>query len=235
MRVPHLTIVNLHETPSVDLDIHKPTTLVTHDLPTATPTSSDRRLFTIRVQSEFTWIHIVSSGHSYTESATIELRGAHAHARLFHSISAGNSASIESSVLLTHAAAQTHSTFLAHHLAHDHASIRSTGDIHITHQAPGSTAEEDMRTLMMSETAHALPMPILRVDHNDVQSRHAAAAHGVLPHHLFALQTRGLSHHQALQLMSQGHVAPIVQELTPINAQLAETFTSMVALQTDLS
>ena len=79
--------------------------------------------------------------------------------------------------------------------------------------AHGSQSHQTSRALAFESGQHAVIVPELLIDEDDVQASHAMSMGSVDPDHLYYLQTRGLSLPQCVSLISAGYLLPIVDTI----------------------
>lgn len=79
--------------------------------------------------------------------------------------------------------------------------------------ASGSESHQTSRALSFEEGQHALIVPELLIDEDDVQASHAMSMGSVDPDHLYYLQTRGLTLSQCTALISAGYLMPVTETI----------------------
>lgn len=87
------------------------------------------------------------------------------------------------------------------------------GTVYVTSEARGAKAHVECSTLLLSPEAQAETIPILRTETNEVELGHEATVGRVSQDHLFYLMSRGLDESQALSLIVNGFVSPILKEI----------------------
>lgn len=82
--------------------------------------------------------------------------------------------------------------------------------------------------LLLSPEAEADPVPALEIDTNDVKCSHATAVGKIDPEKLFYLMSRGLSPEEAARTVVRGFFSPLLHNVGPCKAQLAELLESRI-------
>jgi len=105
------------------------------------------------------------------------------------------------------------------------------GRIHIATQAQGSVAQQRNRTLLMSDTAHAISIPSLEAIAHQVHCTHASATGTINNQELVYCMMRGLTEIQARTILLRGFVETAlgtehVPLLTPTIDRICEEITS---------
>jgi len=94
-----------------------------------------------------------------------------------------------------------------------------------THQAS--------RILTYDKTAYGRILPILYIDDDDVQASHAASLGQPDENQLYYMESRGLSHQQALSLITIGYLMPVTQAIADhdVNEMLRQEIETKVYQQ----
>lgn len=83
--------------------------------------------------------------------------------------------------------------------------------------ATGAFGEQTARLLMLSPRSRGDANPILLIDEDDVKAGHAASAGQVNPEQIHYMMSRGISREEAIRLITNGFLAPVVSEI-PISS-----------------
>jgi Fe-S cluster assembly protein SufD len=105
----------------------------------------------------------------------------------------------------------------------EHATAVWRGMIRVEPNAQKTNAYQECRTLMLSPTVHAVPIPGLEILANDVRCTHGATVSRVDAEQLFYLQSRGLSRAEAERLIVRGFFQDVLDriELEPVRETVA--------------
>jgi Fe-S cluster assembly protein SufD len=88
------------------------------------------------------------------------------------------------------------------------------GDVLIARSAPGTDSYEQNRNLVLSEGTRADSIPNLEIETGDIAGAgHASATGRFDDEHLFYLQSRGISEHEARRLVVLGFLSEVVQKI----------------------
>jgi len=87
------------------------------------------------------------------------------------------------------------------------------GTIRVDKPARGAKAHMECSTLLLSPQARSETIPVLRTETDDVEVGHEATVGRVSQEQLFYLMSRGLDESQALSLIVNGFVSPILKEI----------------------
>ncbi len=87
------------------------------------------------------------------------------------------------------------------------------GTVHVYPQAKGAKAHVECSTLLLTPDAKTETIPILNAETDDVELGHEATVGRVSQDQLFYLMSRGLSQAQAMSLIVNGFVSPILKEI----------------------
>lgn len=86
------------------------------------------------------------------------------------------------------------------------ASFEYRGNIKIEQTAPGSSAHQENKNLVVSQQAKALSIPSLEALNDDVQCGHGSAISYINEDHLFYLASRGIEYAVAKKMIIQGFI-----------------------------
>ena len=88
------------------------------------------------------------------------------------------------------------------------------GDVLIGNTAPGTDSYEQNRNLVLTEGTRADSIPNLEIETGDILGAgHASATGRFDDEHLFYLQSRGISEHEARRLVVLGFLSEVVQKI----------------------
>jgi Fe-S cluster assembly protein SufD len=101
---------------------------------------------------------------------------------------------------------------------HGHATAVWRGMIRVEKDAQKTNAYQECRTLMLSPTVHAVPIPGLEILANDVRCTHGATVGRVDREDLFYLMSRGMTRPEAERLIVRGFFQDVLDriELEPV-------------------
>ena len=117
-----------------------------------------------------------------------------------------------------HVAPNCESDFAFKGALRDNATAVWRGMIRVEPDAQKTNAYQECRNLMLSPTAHAVPIPGLEIMANDVRCTHGATLGRVDRDQLFYLMARGLSRAEAERLIVRGFFQDVLDriELEPV-------------------
>ena len=117
-----------------------------------------------------------------------------------------------------HIAPNCESDFAFKGALRDHATAVWRGMIRVEPEAQKTNAYQECRNLMLSPTAHAVPIPGLEIMANDVRCTHGATVSRVDREQLFYLMTRGLPRPEAERMVVRGFFQNVLDriELEPV-------------------
>ncbi|NRD26025.1 Fe-S cluster assembly protein SufD [Frigoribacterium sp. VKM Ac-2836] len=94
------------------------------------------------------------------------------------------------------------------------------GDVLIGRTAPGTDSYEQNRNLVLSEGTRADSIPNLEIETGDIEGAgHASATGRFDDEHLFYLQSRGISEHEARRLVVLGFLVEVIQKIGDADLQ----------------
>src|SRR5215204_2571435 len=129
-----------------------------------------------------------------------------------------------------HSAPNTTSDFAFKGALRDEATAVWRGMIRVEENAQRTNAYQENRNLMLSPTAHAVPIPGLEILANDVRCTHGATVGQVDREQLFYLMARGLSRGEAERLIVRGFFTDVLDriELEPVREALGEALEARI-------
>jgi Fe-S cluster assembly protein SufD len=129
-----------------------------------------------------------------------------------------------------HMAPNTTSDFAFKGALRDTATAVWRGMIRVERDAQKTNAYQENRNLMLSPSAHAVPIPGLEILANDVRCTHGATVGRVDREQLFYLMARGLSRSEAERLIVRGFFQDVLDriDLEPVREALAEALEARI-------
>jgi Fe-S cluster assembly protein SufD len=118
-----------------------------------------------------------------------------------------------------HIAPDCESDFAFKGALRDNSTVVWRGMIRVERDAQKTNAYQECRNLMLSPTAHAVPIPGLEIMANDVRCTHGATVGRVDREDLFYLMSRGLSRPEAERLIVRGFFQDVSTESARARAQ----------------
>lgn len=118
---------------------------------------------------------------------------------------AGGGQRLDYSTLQEHRAPETVSDFLFKSALRGRARLQWRGLTRVERGASGADANQESRSLLLSDRAQARPMPVLEIEAHDVsRCSHGATVSSLDEEQLFYLMSRGLSNSQAETAIVEG-------------------------------
>jgi Fe-S cluster assembly protein SufD len=129
-----------------------------------------------------------------------------------------------------HIAPDTESDFAFKGALRDTATVVWRGMIRVERDAQKTNAYQECRNLMLSPTAHAVPIPGLEILANDVRCTHGATVGRVDREQLFYLMARGLPRAEAERLIVRGFFQDVLDriELEPVREAVTSTLEARI-------
>ena len=129
-----------------------------------------------------------------------------------------------------HMAPNTESDFAFKGALRDHATAVWRGMIRVEKDAQKTNAYQECRNLMLSPTAHAVPIPGLEIMANDVRCTHGATISPVNRDELFYAMARGISRGEAERLIVRGFFTDVLNriELEPVREAVTEALEARI-------
>jgi Fe-S cluster assembly protein SufD len=129
-----------------------------------------------------------------------------------------------------HIAPDTESDFAFKGALRDTATVVWRGMIRVERDAQKTNAYQECRNLMLSPTAHAVPIPGLEILANDVRCTHGATVGRVDREQLFYLMARGLPQAEAERLIVRGFFQDVLDriELEPVREAVTSTLEARI-------
>lgn len=106
-----------------------------------------------------------------------------------------------------HTAADTKSQVIIKGIVEQQGVQNYKGTIRLEETSFRANAQQHHKVLLLDESAHATSVPNLQVLHDDVQCGHGSAISSVDPEQLWYCASRGISSHEAQQLIVQSFLA----------------------------
>ena len=129
-----------------------------------------------------------------------------------------------------HIAPDSESDFAFKGALRDTATVVWRGMIRVERDAQKTNAYQECRNLMLSPTAHAVPIPGLEILANDVRCTHGATVGRVDREQLFYLMARGLPRAEAERLIVRGFFQDVLDriELEPVREAVTSTLEARI-------
>lgn len=119
-----------------------------------------------------------------------------------------------------HIASHTSSDLLFKGALRDRARSVYVGVVRVETTAPGTSANQANRNLLLSEKARATSEPILEILNNDIQRcSHGATVGPVDPEHLFYLVSRGIPRGQAERMLVEGFLGEVIDRIPVLHTR----------------
>lgn len=134
----------------------------------------------------------------------IELLGEGAEVEISGVFEAIGSESKEVSVTVVHKAGHTRANTTLKGVARDKGFIKFVGRIIIDKGCPDTNSFLTEKILLLSDQARAEAVPDLEIESDDVKCSHAATISNLDEEQIFYLMSRGLSRHQAEEMLVEG-------------------------------
>jgi Fe-S cluster assembly protein SufD len=147
-----------------------------------------------------------------------DLSGSGATSRVTGAYFADGDQHLDYDTFQEHIAPSCESDFAFKGALRDNATAVWRGMIRVEPDAQKTNAYQECRNLMLSKTAHAVPIPGLEILANDVRCTHGATVSRVDLEQLFYLMSRGLSRTEAERLIVRGFFQDVLDriELAPV-------------------
>ncbi len=147
-----------------------------------------------------------------------DLNGEGATSRVTGAYFADGTQHLDYDTFQEHIAPNCESDFAFKGALRDHATAVWRGMIRVEPDAQKTNAYQECRNLMLSPTAHAVPIPGLEIMANDVRCTHGATVSRVDREQLFYLMTRGLPRAEAERMVVRGFFQNVLDriELEPV-------------------
>ena len=114
---------------------------------------------------------------------------------------------------MIHAAPETSSRIVSKSISKDGGITAYRGLVRIEANAKGCKSHVQCDALILDEKSESRTFPYMEVGAQDAQVAHEASVSKVSEDQLFYLQSRGLSHDQAMSMIVSGFIEPIVKTL----------------------
>jgi len=134
---------------------------------------------------------------------------------------AGGKRHLDHHTVHEHSAPETTSRFSYRGVLSGRARSVYTGVIRIAADAPGCTAYQENRNLMLSADARADSIPELEISNNEVSCSHGATFGPVDEEQLYYLATRGIARDDAVAMVVGGFVEPALAHLPESAREIA--------------
>jgi len=112
-----------------------------------------------------------------------------------------------------HLAPNTSSRLVSRSVVQGGAKATFRGKVYVAKEARGAKGHVECSTLLLSPEAKTETIPILNAENDEVELGHEATVGRISQEHLFYLMSRGLSEAEAMSLIVNGFVSPILKEI----------------------
>ncbi len=153
---------------------------------------------------------IISLGASRGEFE-ISLDGSLAHAEINTLQLASEEQKSELTINMRHCTTDSSSLSLSKCVASGSADVAFSGLVYVAKDAQRTSAEQNTRSLFLSDSAHIKAQPQLEIYADDVKCSHGATVGQIDTDAILYMRQRGLSESQARRLQMEGFVADIVE------------------------
>jgi len=112
-----------------------------------------------------------------------------------------------------HLAPNTSSRLVSRSVIQGDAKAVFRGKVYVSKDARGAKGHVECSTLLLSPEAKTETVPVLDAENDEVELAHEATVGRISKDHLFYLMSRGLTEQEAMSLIVNGFVSPILQEI----------------------
>ena len=172
-------------------------------------------------------LHVALGGRLSKASVKASLRAPGATAKMLGVVLGDGRRVFDHHTCQDHLAPSTTSELSYKAVLKDRARSVFAGLIRAGREAQKTDAVQTSRNLLLNANARADAIPMLEIEANDLRCTHAATVSPVDEDQLFFLRSRGLSRHEAQQMIVEGFVEPMLAQL-PIES-LRDTLRGRVA------
>ncbi len=158
-------------------------------------------------------VELVTNVDYYRGKVQADLIGEGGEVRIHSGFSTGLSDKIDHTVMVKNDAMQTTGHAFQRAIVNGSSKALLKGLMKITDRAINSNSFLDQHSLLLSRSSFSLAIPGLEIDNNELKAKHSASVSQIDGDQLFYLMTRGLDRGQAVDLVAQGFLTPIVKEM----------------------
>lgn len=144
---------------------------------------------------------------------TFELNGDHSHVDILGLFTGNNSDTVTFETRTIHNANDTYGHAQIKTMLKDRATSDYFGLIRIEKDTQQSDGHLSHDTMLLSKQAKSKSVPALEIEANDVKAGHSASVGQVDEEVIFYLRSRGLSEHQARELMIEGFFESLLLQI----------------------
>ena len=112
-----------------------------------------------------------------------------------------------------HLAPNTSSRLVSRSVIQGDAKATFRGKVYVSKDARGAKGHVECSTLLLSPEARTETVPVLDAENDEVELAHEATVGRISKDHLFYLMSRGLTEQEAMSLIVNGFVSPILREI----------------------
>ena len=160
--------------------------------------------------SSYRQANISMNGTMIRNHVTINLKGENATAAINGSYITKDSEQVENYTYINHDVAHTFSNQLYKGLLDDESRAVFSGQIKIHNDAQQINSEQLNKNLILNDKARIFTQPQLVIGADDVKCSHGATVGKMDEEELFYLQSRGIEHKRAKQLLTQAFVYDVL-------------------------
>ena len=129
-------------------------------------------------------------------------------------------------ISLNHLARYTYGQMDNYGVVKDQATLIFNGIGKIVKGMNQSSTHQTSKIIVFDPSTHAEANPYLYIDEYDVKASHAAGVGRMDEEHLFYMQSRGLTKHQAMRLITYGYLVPVIDVID--NQRVKDAFNEML-------
>lgn len=149
----------------------------------------------------------------------IDLSDVNANCSINLSSIASNDDNKSFEINLSHHASGTIGIVNCYGVVGNNSRIKISGVSHIYNGAIKSSSSQNAKALVFDQNASAIVRPILKIDENDIEASHSAAAGKIADEYLFYLMSRGLNENDAKRLITYGYIKPVLKGFVDTHTQ----------------
>ena len=112
-----------------------------------------------------------------------------------------------------HLAPNTSSRLVSRSVIQGDAKATFRGKVYVSPEARGAKGHVECSTLLLSPESKTETIPVLDAENDEVELAHEATVGRISKDHLFYLMSRGLTEQEAMSLIVNGFVSPILKEI----------------------
>ncbi len=164
-------------------------------------------------QSEYRGFLASFGSSSYKTNIAIELAGQKAYSDFNLLMTPKNSEQVNIELNMHHKVANCQSRILARAVLQDESRFNFIGKIIVDKIAQGTDARLENKNLLLCRKAQAHTEPQLEIYNGNIQCSHGATVGHIDEDALFYLQARGISKSDAMQMLIQAFLQPVIHKI----------------------